>query len=333
VRALLFRLFLLGLPFAMVAAIVAILDPFHCFPWSRAVAPDNETASLAYRMDPPLWKLAAFRRRPAPNVLLGDSRMALLHSTAIDSLTGERFANLGYGGGSLDEAIKTFWYADRLVRLRSATFGVNLDVYNQANAKDRVTGTIRTLENPALYLCDRLVLRTVWKEIGSRLSGRPATVGVPPMSPDAFWNFQLDVTARVAYESYRYPDSYRRRLEEVAIHCRERGIALRFVIFPEHADLQARAARFHLENARARMEADLARIADTVDLAEVVDTHDRSRFTDPYHFAPEQQAPIVRRLWGSARRRAQPAATIDRRGNAPVAFSRSVRAGRRRPTP
>ena len=307
-RALLLRVFLLVLPFALVGAVVAAVDPFHVFPWSPIAPPGVETESLAYRMDPPLWKLAAFHRRPAPNVLLGDSRMALLRSTAIDSLTGERFANLGYGGGSLDEALKTFWYVDRRVHLRSATFGINLDVYNQANAKDRVTGTIRTLENPALYLCDRLVLRTAWDLIAARLTGHPDRFGIPPMSPDAFWNYQLDVTARIAYESYRYPESYRRRLEEIAAHCRERGIALRFVIFPEHADLQARAEQFRLGDARARMQADLAGIAETVDLAEVVDVHDRRRFTDPYHYAPEEQPTIVRRLWGGGRLHAAAAA-------------------------
>jgi len=301
VRALLLRILALVLPFAVAGAIVAGIDPYRYFPWSASRPIDPGAADIAYRMDPPLWKLADFRHHPAPHLLLGDSRMAELDTTAIDSVTGQRFANLAYGGGSLDEAIKTFWHVDRTVPLRSVTLGINLDSFNQSNSKDRVTGTLRTLANPFLYLCDRLVLRTIGMQVRRRLEGKTPVFGAPPMSRDAFWTYQLDVTARIAYESYRDPEGYRRRLAEMAGHCRRRGIALRFVIFPEHADLQARAARYGLAEARARLGSDLSRIAETVDLSDVIDVRDRARFTDPYHFAPDAEAAIVERLWGPGR--------------------------------
>ena len=110
-------------------------------------------------------------------------------------------------------------------------------------------------------------------------------------------------SARIAYESYRYPHGYRRRLEEIAAHCRERGIALRFVIFPEHADLAARAARYGLSGAAERMWADLAAIGETVDLVPLLDRSDRGLFTDPYHFAPPIEGVIIDHLWGASARR------------------------------
>lgn len=295
------KTFLIVLPFAVAAGLVAWVDPFAYFAW-HAASPGPAREGVAERLNPPLWKLAGYRHRPAPHLLLGDSRMASLDADSIAARTGERFANLGYGGGSLDEAIKTFWYADRLVPLRSATFGVNLDLYNEANAKDRVTGTEQILSHPGIYLCDRLVLRATYHLLALSMGGPKPSVGVPPMSPDAFWTYQLDVTARIAYEGYRYPNGYVRRFAEVAEHCRKRNIALRFVIFPEHQDLIGRAARFGLTGGAERMRRDLGTIGETVDLGELVDRGDRSLFTDPYHFNPRVEARIIDQLWGPPRR-------------------------------
>jgi hypothetical protein len=290
------KLGLLVLPFAVIAAIVARVDPFEYFPWGVGKL-DEARRDIAYRMSPPLWKLTALRRQPAPHILLGDSRMASLDASRVSALVGAPVANLGYGGGSLDEAIKTFWAVDRMEKLSSATFGVNLDLYNESNSKDRVTPTEKILGNPALYLCDRIVLRTAWYDLALAATGRRPTLGVPPMDKDAFWRYQLDVTARIAYSSYRYPDQYRKRLEEIAEHCRRNRIRLRFLVFPEHRDLVGRAARYGLEGAAARMKSDLSSIGETIEFGEIVDTGDRSLFTDPYHFGPVVEERIIRQVW------------------------------------
>jgi hypothetical protein len=290
------KLVLLVLPFAVIAAIVARVDPFEYFPWGAGKL-DEARRDIAYRMSPPLWKLTALRRQPAPHILLGDSRMASLDAAQISAQIGAPVANLGYGGGSLDEAIKTFWVVDRIETLRSATFGINLDLYNESNSKDRVTPTEKILRNPALYLCDRIVLRTTWYDLALAATGRHPALGVPPMDKDAFWRYQLDVTARIAYSSYRYPDQYRRRLEEIAEHCRQKNIRLRFLVFPEHRDLAGLAARYGLEGAAARMKSDLSSVGETVDLGGMVDTGDRSLFIDPYHFTPVVGERLIHRVW------------------------------------
>src|SRR5262245_64199418 len=141
-RRLALKLALLALPFAVLALTVWLVDPYCYF----GDCPSEERRGwdeIASRVSPPLWKLTSFRRNPAPNILLGDSRMALLDPVQVASIARRPFANLAYGGGSLKEAIATFWLADRLVALRSVTVGVNLDLYNEANAKDRVSGTIK----------------------------------------------------------------------------------------------------------------------------------------------------------------------------------------------
>lgn len=297
-RRLILKSLLLALPFALVAGAVAWVDPFDYFPWNAA-RQDPARQDIAYRMSAPLAKLARFRGQPAAHVLLGDSRMASLDAAAVSRAAGAEVANLAYGGGSLEEAIRTFWYADRLVALRSVTVGVNIELYSETNAKDRVSTAEAILASPALYLFDRVVMRTAWMVFERQRTGKAPVIGVPPMDPDAFWRYQLDVTARIAADTHRHPEGYRRRLAEIAAHCREKGIRLRFVIFPEHRDLRAVAARHGLEPEVARMKSDLAAIAETVDLAGIVDEGDRSRFVDPYHFDAGVAADIVERVWGA----------------------------------
>ena len=296
-RRLVLKLVLLALPFAALALTVRLVDPYRYF-GDRAAGERREWDEIASRLSPPLWKLTGFRRHPVPNILLGDSRMALLDPAEIASVARRPFANLAYGGGSLKEAIATFWLADRLVPLRSATLGVNLDLYNEANAKDRVSGTIKVLERSPLYLSDRLVLRTTYYDLLESLTGSKPSLGVPNMSRDEFWEFQLAVTARISYSNYRYPESYHAALAEIASHCREKGIALRFVVFPEHNDLAAQAARYGLAGEMRRMLDDLSSFGETIDLRDAALDADRGRFVDPYHFAPQVAATLIERVWG-----------------------------------
>jgi hypothetical protein len=296
-RRLLLKSCLLALPFAVIAAIVVLVDPYDYFAWN-----DGRTSQtwddIASRTLMPLWKLSAYRRHPAPNILLGDSRMGALDAERVSAVTGERYANLAYGGGSLDEAIRTFWLADHWTPLRSVTLGVNLDLYNESNAKDRVSAVAKILNNPALYVCDRVVLGTVWNGFAYRLTGHRPELGVPSMSRDQFWRFQLEVTARVAFENYRRPETQRRRLEEIAAYCRKRGIRLRIVVFPEHRDLVQVQSHYRLEDERLRMVADLRRLGDTTDLRNDSLDADRARFIDPFHFNHAVGDTIIRRVWG-----------------------------------
>jgi hypothetical protein len=296
-RRLIVKSFLLALPFLFVGLITATVDPYHYFVTS--LHPENrDWDDIASRMSPTLWKLVAFRKDPSPNILLGDSRMASLDVTRIAVVARASFANLAYGGGSLDEAIKTFWYADSRIDLRSATFGVNLDLYNALNAKDRVTATEQIIDSWVRYLSDRLVIRTVFYDLAVATIGYHPALGTPSMSKDAFWRFQLDVTARIAYSNYRYPESYRTRLEEIAAHCRAKGIRLRFLVLPEHHDLVTEAARYGLADASRRMLDDLSGIAETIDLRAPGKDDDRALFLDPYHFTPEVGVTIIERIWG-----------------------------------
>lgn len=294
-RRLLSRLLLLAAPFGLYSATVFVIDPFDYF---RA-GDEALKAQIAGKLDPPLFKLLAFRRLPRTHILLGDSRMNSLGEARVSAMVGAPVANLAYGGGSLNEAIGTFWLVVGQADLESVTIGVNLDTYNESNAKDRVSAAESIMRNPALYLSNRMVALGVWYEIRRALTRTSADIGRPPMSPEDFWRYQLDVTAKRAYTGYLAPASYRNQLAEVAAECARRGIRLQFVVFPEHTDLVAVASQMGLEPAAERMRIELAAIGTTIDFSSRSDwIGRRDYFVDPFHFAPAVVDEIVDRVWG-----------------------------------
>ena len=297
-RRLFLKLVLAAAPFGLYALAVIAVDPFDYF----RPSPVEERllkASIAGKLDPPLFKLLAYRRSPRAHILLGDSRMYSLGEELIAARIGAPVANLAYGGGSLKEAIRTFWIAADATELKSVTIGVNLDTYNDSNSKDRVGPAEAMLHNPALYVSSRPVALAMGYMTRQALGGAAAEIGRPPMSPEEFWRYQLEVTAKLFYGGYRDPATYSAELKRVAEECARRGIKLRFVIFPEHDDLVACATRSGLDVAAERMRDGLKRIAPTIDFASRKDwTADRDLFVDPFHFAPPVAAEIVDRVWG-----------------------------------
>lgn len=290
------KLALLATPLALYAVVVFVVDPFDYFRPSRI---DQTTIkwNIAGRLDPPLWKLLVYRRAPRAHILLGDSRMNSLSEERVEARIGAPVANLAYEGGSLTEAIRTFWIAAGQTTLKSVTIGVNLDTYNDANAKDRVGATESVVHNPALYLSNRLVALGVWYAIRQATSGGIPAIGRPPMTQDEFWRYQLDVTAKHCYSGYRDPVSHRAQLAKLADECARRGIKLQFVIFPEHAELVACARRSGLAAATERMRSDLKHIGPTIDFSLREDwINDRSLFVDPFHFSQSVAAEIIGRL-------------------------------------
>lgn len=298
VKKMLRKMALFAVPLLLYALVIAAVDPYEMLGVSRIV-PTETRRSVALPLHYPLWKLLHYRRDPSPNILLGDSRMMGISPDEVAAATGEQWANLGYGGASLEEILRSFWFAADLVDLRRVVIGVNFNLYSATNAKDRIGEVEAILDNPLLYFSDINVLDATGKLLQRQLLGRRVSVGKPPMSPDEFWRHQIESTTRIFYDNYRYPEDYRRRLREIAEYCRGRGIELKLVIFPSHADLQAQVARYGLEDQYRRFKRDMAELAPVYDFDYVNGlTSDRENFSDPYHLKRSAKRIVIDAVWG-----------------------------------
>jgi hypothetical protein len=295
------RLGLFCLPLLLYVSAIVIVDPYDFLPVSRVV-PDSIKTQTAAKLNYPLWKMLRYRSAPRANILLGDSRMLLVTPEAIREACGLEYYNFGYGGGSVPEMISTFWFADSMTRLNSVVMGINFNMYNYIGygARDR-TADYRDLErNPGLYFVNRTVVRAAATCLQAVATGKVPQIELPPMDPEQFWRYQLQVTARNGYHPYHYPVEFRSELQRVARHCRSRGIRLAFVVFPTHADLQARVADFGLLAEQERFRRDLRGIAPVFDFDRRAEfTRDRADFSDPFHFREPVMRRIVAEVWGA----------------------------------
>jgi hypothetical protein len=293
------RLALFCLPLLLYASGLAIVDPYDFLPVSRAV-PDSIKAQVSGKLNYPLWKMLRYRAAPRADILLGDSRMLKLEPETIRQACGLEYYNFGYGGGSVPEMIRTFWFADSVTRLNSVVMGINFTMYNGCSTGDR-TADYRDLErSPGLYFVNHTVVRAAATCLQAVVTGTVPQVEAPPMDRERFWRYQLQVTAWNSFHPYRYPAEFRSELQRVAEHCRRRGIRLAFVVFPTHDDLRAKVADFGLLAEQERFRRDLRGIAPVYDFDSRAEfTRDRAGFSDPYHFREPVMRRIVAEVWGA----------------------------------
>ncbi len=281
---------------------VAAIDPFEYFNRSSMVSHEDKVR-ISSRLNYALWKLIHYRRKPSPNILLGDSRMNQLPEKKIKELTGQYYVNMAYGSGTLDEVCSTFWEATSIVPLKSVYIGLNLNLYNSYNSKNRVIGAKAILENPFLYMINRDVLKAIHLILKERIAvDKPdgaTSIELPDMTQEEFWRYQLDTTTTRYYGNYGRPVLLLKELQKISQYCVDKRINLVFIIFPTHEDLRAKVRSFRLETAERQFRIDLMTLGKVYDFDYMNDlTMSRENFKDPYHLNEEKAEELTYEIWG-----------------------------------
>lgn len=288
---------LFSIPFLLYGLLVLAVDPFNYFKTGSLISNDLKE-DISLKINYSMWKMLKYRQEPVPNILLGDSRMMSIDDQLVSKTAGEPYVNMAYGGGSLREAIDTFWFTSELGQLKNVYFGININSYNGRNNKDRVSEVLAAVDNQLLYFTNTNILIAGKKLIQASITGHKGNLGVPDMDKDTFWNHQLEVTTRVYLSSYSYPKEYRDELIKISEYCRENAINLNFVLFPNHADFQEKIRDYKLTQSLDNMRSDLQDMGRVFDFAfKNSITEDRNNFRDPYHFNQEIGALIVECIW------------------------------------
>lgn len=239
-----------------------------------------------------------FMKKPVANILLGDSTMMSMRPQKIREVTGEDYFNFAYGGGTLQEAISTFWFATQLVKLRKVYVGINLIHYNDAAYEDRTQSFIRIQQRPATYFFDRTVLQSALYATYTDLSDVDPAIGVPRIDHETGWRETLSSNAKV-YRDFSYPTKYRQELMKIAQYCKEHEIEVFFLILPSHVDLQRLANDFKLEGARNQIIRELSAMAPVYDFDyENELTINKDNFKDPVHFTDQVGDLLTYEIWG-----------------------------------
>jgi hypothetical protein len=292
-----YRAALLGLPFLLLGVFVAAVDPFDYFGVTRFVG-DGPKMMTALRLHYPLWKIHQFERIPADRILLGDSRMNAFTPATIQALTGDSYFNFAYAGGTLTEAVETYWLAAKVVHLKAVYLEAGLINFNAYQSLNRIPDVSRMDANPLLYLTDRVVLRSAVLAAYASWTGNPVKIEAPSLDRDAFWRFQIDESMPQLLHRYAYPDSVAKQLRDIAADCKRNGTRFVVVIPPTHVDAQTKIASLGLSADNERFKEFARSLGEVFDFDWANDfTSDRANFSDPLHVRESDS--LIREIWSA----------------------------------
>ena len=100
----------------------------------------------------PVARVRAYQQEPGENLILGDSRLAHFDMALVDSLTGQAWQNLAFGGASLKETLDLADYVlDSGNPVDTMLVEVSFYTLNAGYNTDRFAALEKTLNNPLAY--------------------------------------------------------------------------------------------------------------------------------------------------------------------------------------
>jgi hypothetical protein len=222
-----------------------------------------------------------------------------LNTKKIREVSGEDYFNFAYGGGTFQEALSTFWFANHFIKLRKVYIGINLQHYNDADIQDRTQSFINIQQQPSVYFFDRTVLQSAVYATYTDLTHVDPEIGVPRTNRETVWRETLGGIAKVYRDYFSYPTKYRQELMKVVQYCKEHEIEVFFLILPSHVEMQRLLNDFKLVGARDQIVRDLSAIAPVYDFDyENEITTNKDNYKDPIHFTDQVGELIVSEIWG-----------------------------------
>jgi hypothetical protein len=300
VRRFLIQCLKLSLPMLALFALVAWVDPYCLYHTGGPIARDLKEKNLYHsgRTMPfsnMLWKLVDFRRHPARNILLGDSRLSYFDLDSLRSLTGDTYQNLGVPGGNYVTIDHTFRYADSLANLQNVVVQVSFRGMHAAQHFDIYAEPAAILAQPWSYMYNRRVIEAAGLNIYSALFPNSLHYDVPGEDQ---WRTVLEAEQAVA-ENWIMDSTVFDKLQHIADRCAAEGARLLFVEYPTHPDLQRIMHDAGLSPAREAYLARLRTMAPVLDLDQPgLFPTDRAFWRDPLHLSIDAQRELITRIWG-----------------------------------
>lgn len=292
------RFLIFCIPIVLYIALVVIIDPYNYFSVSKGIVSNDEKKNISYKISNPLYELVEFEKKPSPYVLLGTSQTGLLTPDVIKEYTAQDFTNMSYGGGTLPELSATFWELVKYTKLKQVYIGISFLDFNGSQYRNRVPEALKIKANFISYIFSKSVLKSTFLILNSLLFNTKAKIGVPEMSKDEFWKYQLDVTANRFYSNHSYPVKQYEALKKISRYCSSNNIKLVLFIPPSHLDAQKKVQEFNFEADENKFKEDLKKLGDVYDFNYPNEiTKENTNFSDPFHITPASARLVIQELF------------------------------------
>ena len=290
------------IPFIILLIILVFVDPYNILRKEHDLKYKKLKSQISYKINYPLYKLQEYNYNPTDIIILGDSRAKKLNSNFFELVTGEKTMNLAYGGGTIPEIVETFWIANKIHKLKRIYIGVNFNLYNALNCKNRVIEANMIRESLISYLTSKYCIKSTLLILKSIATSKQIEIEKPPFSKEEFWEHQLNVAGPNYFRDYKYPSQYYKDLIKISEYCSQHEIKLIYFIPPTHIDLQDEIRNCGREKENERFIKDLKSLGDEMyDFNYPNDiTMNTQNFSDPYHFNDSVSKIVIRIISGDS---------------------------------
>lgn len=285
------------MPFIIYTVLILVIDPFNYFAISDIIP--YQIKNLNSRTtNYTLWKTIEFSRDPNPNIFLGDSRVAGLETKSLEKFSGLAFYDFAYGGGTIEESINTFWFANSKCKLQNVFLGLNFNVYNGYDIRDRVESAKDILHNPFLYIINKDVLDAAYSCTVAFINNNYESPEKPNMSKSVFWRYKITEAVNRYFAVYSYPKYYYNQLREISEYCKNNGINLVFMIMPEHQEVLDLIKKYELNNEYNKFISDVSSLSETYNFNLINSiTSNKENFKDPFHIKNSSLTFLLSHMW------------------------------------
>ncbi len=150
------KLIIAGLPFIVYAVIFVIFEPYNYWGLKRFDSGKPTT---------PLARVREYMRHPSDKIIIGDSRMNHFDLGMIESITGEKWANLATGGQCINLTYQMYEWASGHYPINKCLIDVSfyqlLEGYRSASAEP----VFYVAEHPLVYISTYDYVSEAWNEM------------------------------------------------------------------------------------------------------------------------------------------------------------------------
>lgn len=234
---------LLLLPIVLYYTVFIIFEPNNYFGlWQKASGTDI------------MASLRAYQSAPQDHIILGDSRTAQLDAEIQRSISGVSYANLSYGGASLEEQLDLLdWARQTNPNLQTVVFSLSFYTLNKGYTHNR--NVIMAVNNPLVYLTNLGYNINMFTNLLDYVTGREigAAAETMPIEDFTYVEYTIPITGEVVQmrkkvaehmvnltakaANWQLNEEGLTRLLQSIDECTARGIEFILVLPPAHPDV------------------------------------------------------------------------------------------------
>lgn len=288
-KKLLFKIWLLLVPFVVIAIIVIIIDPYNYFLKENFISDNvkfeviNRSAKSMPRGNT-LWKMIDFKRSPAENIIIGDSRAYDLNVDTIKKISGLDIYNFGIPGGNYNSIIKTFWYICKFLKPERVYIQVGFHNYSSSSVYDLVNDAQNVMKKPYLFFTRFYFFGESMLDVYYSIFRKPDQKKNSGFDQEN-WNSVIENQGKSYLSTMKYPSAYYDELGKISEYCRKNNIELAFIIFPDNQDFHDLVSAYSLDDEYNQYKKDIQSLSTVYDFdtqdSEI--SKDRNNYRDIYH--------------------------------------------------